>query len=56
MIAKYQIKYLQLKNQFLLGRDWKELLIASHYILTIAPKNVILETTRILQIQYFFPS
>ena len=26
------MKYLQLKNQFLLMRDWKKLLIASHYL------------------------
>ena len=26
------MKYLQSKNQFLLVRDWKKLLIASHYL------------------------
>ena len=32
MTAKYQMKYLQSKNQFLLMHDWKKLLIASHYL------------------------
>ena len=47
------MKYLQSKNQFLIVHDWKKLLIALRY-LNIADKNLILETTRILQIQYFF--
>ena len=35
--------------------DWKSYCL-HHIILTIAHKNLILETTRILQIQCFFPS
>ena len=55
MIVKYLMKYLQSKNQFLLMHDWKSYCL-HHIILTIAHKNLILETTRILQIQCFFPS
>ena len=47
------MKFLQSKNQFLLMRDWKSYCL-HHIILTIAHKNLILETTRILQIQCFF--
>ena len=36
-------------------RDWKSYLL-EHIILTIAHKTLIFETTRILQIQRFFPS
>ena len=48
------MKYLLLKNQVLLMHDWKKLL--HHIILKIAHKNLILDATRILQIQSFFPS
>ena len=36
--------------------DWKKIQIASHYLIKDLVKNLILETTRILQIQCFFPS
>ena len=32
MIVKYEMKYLQSKNQFLLMLNWKKLLIVSHYL------------------------
>ena len=47
------MKNLQSKNRFLLMHDWKKLLIASHY-LNDRTQILILETTRILQIQCFF--
>ena len=53
MIVKYLMKYLKLKNQFLLTHDWKSYCL-HHIILTIAHKNLILETTRVLQSQCFF--
>ena len=50
------MKYLQLKkNNFCLCVIGKSYLL-HHIILTIAHKNLILETARILQIQNFFPS
>ena len=47
------MNYLQSKNRFLLMHDWKKLLIALHYI-NDRTHILILETTRILQIQCFF--
>ena len=51
------MKYLQLKNRFLLMHDWKKLLIALHYLndrtQKLDSRNY---STRILQIQCFFPS
>ena len=49
------MKYLLSKNKFSLMHDWKKLLTASYY-LNNRTQKLILETTRILQIQCFFPS